>query len=74
MTGEYSDLLGSDAMPTGVYRRFGRVCHLQLQGLAVSHALLTLPVSVTSHPTRVESSSVLVLGLKISYITTHYFQ
>jgi len=49
MTGEDSDLLGSDAMLAGVYRRFGRVCHLQLQGLAVSQTLLTIYQSARHH-------------------------
>jgi hypothetical protein len=74
MTGGDSDLLESDNMSTCIYWHFGRVCHLQLQGLAVSHALLTLPVSVTSYRTRVELSSVLLLGLKISDVRTDYFQ
>jgi len=49
MTGEDSGLLGSDAMLAGIYRRFGRVCHLQLQGLAVSQTLLTIYQSARHH-------------------------
>jgi len=74
MTGEDSGLLGSDAMLTGVYRRFGEMCCLQLQGLAVSQTLLTLYQSAWHYiPQELNLHQYCCEKLKISDIRTVYF-
>jgi hypothetical protein len=74
LTGEDSGLLGSDAMLTGVYRRFGGVCCLQLQGLAVSQTLLTIYQMAWHHnPQELNLHQYCCENLKILDIRTVYF-